>query len=441
MLLGACACLIALALFSCATAPKKAPEQPQQPAVTEPAPQPAPVVEQAPPAEEPAAVEPEPVAAPDDLKSQAETLRKRVYDLTLNDLLKDDTAKADTAFFLGKDTFGKDNEASTAAYTDAVDQYTAIIDKGLPILADQHRARAAATRDTTSKTDASELFPDGYPIAESSFQDAQARFDSSDFENSIPVFDTSNQLFLLLYKGTLAKKSQDLIAERGYDAFDPGNFQLASDKYQEALSLYNVDNGKALIAADEALLRYNMTIEKGRDLYLAGKKGKADDSRQLALSIKADVAVKDDFSVADTNYRAAIDQVSKGNIEAAADQFDTSTTMFTDAYARAKDKREKAVVAMQATQEQRVASESLAKEAELKMGIVPEAVPVPESEAAPVPEATPQDMENQGDTSAQPEATAQDSGDQADSGSQPDAVQTDDGQDSSAAAQSSDSAQ
>jgi hypothetical protein len=368
LFIGACACMLILTMYSCSTTPKKGLEQPQPPAVTGQAEGQAKAPAETGAAEKPAVAVAPAEPLPEALQQEAKALRSRIFSLTLNEVLKDDFSKADAFFLQGGTTYSKDNLASRTAYTEAVSEFNALIEKGLPILAENHKASADRMKEAAVKANADSLFPDGFGVAQGAYEGAQATMDSRDFEKSIAEFDSASQLYQLLYKGTRAKAMQGTIADRNYSVYEPGNFKLAEAAYASATEMFNVDNAKAISASDEALLRYTIVITKGRELFAGERKSLADDSMRQSKEMKANVAVKEDFEKANDVYKQAIEDQSKDDLESAADRFGEAAQLFNETYAEAKEKHDRAYEAMQAAQASKAESESMAQEADITIG-------------------------------------------------------------------------
>jgi len=318
-LAAACACFIAV---SCSSAPKAASE----PAV------PPPKAETAAPEAASA------VAAPDELRAKAVELRKKAFDLGLKDVLPDDYAAAEKSFAEGNAKYGQDNAASTAAFSDAVAKYQALVDKGLPLLAASERKRASRLRDEAGAKKAGELFPPLYEHAEGAWAEPQKAEASGDFEGAIAGYRASAKDYEVLYKLCDARAARDFISSRDLAKWAPSPWSLAEAKYQTAQDIMKDDAKAAAAAVDEALLRYGNARDTALEYYAGDRKKASDTERDRATGIKTEVAVKDEYAAASVVYAKAEKASSDKDYESSAALYDEAAKAYGTAYAHAKAK-------------------------------------------------------------------------------------------------------
>jgi len=326
------AILAAFALASCASAPKP---------VESPAPaQPAPAAVATPPAPAPAS------PAPDELRAKAAALRSRAFDLGMKDVLPEDYAAADIAYIKGMDNYGKDNTASGAAFADAAARFSAVIDKGLPLLAASLRQKAEAMKVAADGKGAAS-FTEQYGMAEARLAAARGKESSGAFEASTVDYRASLSLYEILYMLSEARDVRAGIVKRDYAKWDPSNWQLAEAKFESSKGLFKADAKASRDAADEARLRYR-TVARTAGEYWAGDRRTASNTAMAkARTIKAEVAVKDEFATAQALHAKAEELQAAKDFDAASDLFSQAADTFAAAYTHAKAKSDQALSDME----------------------------------------------------------------------------------------------
>jgi hypothetical protein len=327
---------IAVLVFamSCATAPKAV----QAPAPSPAAAAPAPAQAEAAPAEQ---AKPE-APAPDDLRSKAADLRKKAFDLGLNEILPDDYAAAEKAFADGNAGYGKDNEASAASYTDAASRFQDVIAKGMPILAENEKKRASDLRAIAVGKRSGELFPELFAYAEAEFakpSDAEA---AGDFEAAINGFRASSKNFEVLYKLCDANAARDSIVTHDLAKWDPSNWTLAETRFKASQDLFRQDSSAAATSVDEAIQRYGMASRTALEYYASDRKKNSMAEMDRAEGIKSEVAVKDEYAAALALYTQAETSQAAKDYNSSSSLYDRAATAFASAYKHAKVKMDTA---------------------------------------------------------------------------------------------------
>lgn len=318
-------------VISCASPPKPAPE-----------PVPAPAAPAAPAAQPAPAPEKPSVPAPDDQRSKASELRKKAFDLGIKDVLPADYAAADDSFSAGNAQYGKDNAAAAASFDDASAKFQAAIDKGLPLLAKAAHDRANGLRATAVGKKAGDLFPGLFAFAEADLAKHAGEEKAGDFETAIQGFKVSAREYEVLYKLCDANAARQTIVARDFAKWDPSNWSLAETAFKASQDLLKTDANGAATSVDEAILRYGIATQTAREYYAGDRRKSSEDAMARASSIKAQVAVKDEFAAAQALYdQAAAAQAAK-DYDGAAGLFDKAGAAFSSAYTHAKVKMDKA---------------------------------------------------------------------------------------------------
>jgi hypothetical protein len=347
---------ILMILASCASKPKA-------PAV-EPGPAPA--------AAAPAQAAAAPAVSQDDLDkllAQAKELKKKAFDLKLFEVLPDDYKAADALLAAGQKAYDdKAAEDAKKGLDSAISAYTDLISKGVVEVAQAKRKDAEDMKATAVKAGADSSQSERFGAGDESLTAAASLLDASKAEESIPGFETARLYYELSWKRSVASELRQSIEDKDFAKWDSSNFQLAETKFQAEEGFWASENGadraSGVDALDEAILRYNLVVQKGREMAVSTVKAKTDEEKQRSEDIKANVAVKDQYDAAMDLYNDGASKLAAKDYEAAADSYDRSGTAFADAYQAAADKRAEAEAAMKAADEATAQSQRKAEEAD-----------------------------------------------------------------------------
>jgi hypothetical protein len=353
--------IIAAALFaSCASKPKPIAPEPAPAPVAQPAPEPAPVVEAA------------PVISQDELDAllaEAKALKKKAFDFKLFEVLPDDYKASDALYQKGLASYNaKDAPAAKDGLNAAIASYKDLLDRGIQLVAAAKRKEAEDMKATAIKAGADYSQAERFGAGDEVFDSAAALVDEGKAEEAVPTYEKSRLYYELAFKRAVASQLKLTIDDKGYAKWDSGNFQLAETKFAAEEGFWasekEEDRTAGVDGLDEAILRYNLVVQKGREMAVAVVKEKTDASRQRAEAIKANVAVKDMFESAMGMYGEGGSQLAAKEYESAADAYGRSGSAFDDAYAAAAEKRAKATEAMKAAEEATAESQRKASEAD-----------------------------------------------------------------------------
>lgn len=365
------AAIVAMLATSCATKPKVPPQEPAQPE---------PTIQPAPKPETPSVSQEE----LDALLGKAQGLKKQAFDRGLADVLPDDYAAANAALAGGKEAYdAKDGPAAKDKLTAAVGLFTDLNEKGLVELASIRKKNADDMRKSAIAAGAETAAEDRLAPGDEALAAAAAASDAKDYEAAIAAYERARALYELAYKRSVAKGLRERIETSDYAAWDQGNYAKAEERYaaEEALFASLGDPAQAaspatdpkplsqgIDALDEAVLRYNLVIQKGREGGATARKDKADAVKLQSEEIKAQVAVKAEYDAALALYKEAQYAMAAGAYEDAAAKFDEAAAAFEKAYALASDKRAKAEAAMKTAEEAAAESLRKAQDADSVMG-------------------------------------------------------------------------
>lgn len=342
-----------LALASCATKPKT-----QEPAQAQTPEAPAQAA-QAAPAEQ--AVSQEDL---DKLLAQAKELKKKAFDLKLFEVLPDDYKAADALLAEGQKAYD-DKKAAEAkkGLEGAVAAYKDLISRGVVEIAQAKRKEAEDMKAAAAKAGAEGSQAERFGAGDEAFKSADALFSASKAEESIPGFESSRQCYELAYKRSEAAELRQVIEDKGYAQWDTGNFQLADAKYKAEEGLWasgkEADRQAGVDALDEAILRFNLVVQKGKETAVLQVRQKTDEAKARSDSIKAEVSAQAEYEAAMGLYQNGEEQLKGKFYDDASSAFERSGTSFDEAYKTAAEKRAKAQAAMKSASE--AAAESLRK--------------------------------------------------------------------------------
>ncbi len=305
----------------------------------------------------------------DTLLAEAKELKKKAFDLKLFEVLPDDYKAADALFAAGSKSYDdKDGPAAEESLGAAIAAYKDLISRGVVDIAAAKKKDAEDMKSTAIKGGADSSQAERFGAGDEAFKAAIALMDDSKAEASIQVFESARLYYELAWKRALASDLKQGIEDKDFAKWDSGNFQLADNKFQSEDGLWasgnEADRAAGLDALDEAVLRFNLVVQKGREMGVTTVKGKTDESKQRSEDIKANVAAKDSYDSAQELYNEGSSQLAAKEYEAAAEAFDRAGAGFDDAYQTAAEKRAKAEEAMKAADEATAESQRKAEEAD-----------------------------------------------------------------------------
>jgi hypothetical protein len=147
--------------------------------------------------------------------------------------------------------------------------------------------------------------------------------------------------------------------------------EYAPDEYAAAVkdlaageAAYGKDNAAAKASLDKAISGFTAVINKGGGALVDRIQAESTAAKKAADDVKAPVAVKDDYAQALVVYNRAIAERAAGDLEKAGSDFAQARDMFDAAYQEARSLREKALQAIQATDQALATSEQIAESAE-----------------------------------------------------------------------------
>ena len=257
-------------------------------------------------------------------------------------------------------------DKATAAYNAAADAFDSVFKLAIPLYAQAREDEIMALRNPLVAAGARDYFPEPFSRADSTALTALDQYEAEDYYAAKDTAAQALSMYKILtsaYKAWLVRRE---IEEREFESYDPDNFDRAREILSNAMDAYGAENyASAQENADEALNRYNLVLSTGWAAYAELRASMAEAERQAALDVKANIAVKDLFSEADTTYKTGIDSFDSKKYENAAKQFIDSEALFVVANTSASEKRQTAAETIREANRRIEESDETARQAEV----------------------------------------------------------------------------
>ncbi|MBN1242681.1 MAG: hypothetical protein JXA15_08245 [Spirochaetales bacterium] len=317
----------------------------------------------------PATPEPEPEPAIDiaSLRAETEALKQEAFELGLGDT--DEYRAANELYVAGVSAQDSaDIPAAAAKYEAARDAFRAAIDSGLALKEKSAKAKALAARDAAESAGGDLVAPDRMAAGAAAFAAAETLSAAGKADEAAASYEAARLAWYNAETKAKALAVKDRIDEYDWSSYDAGNYGLAGEKLAAGDALFPGDPDGSVDAVEEALLRYNLVLDKGFEYQAGERRAVSEKERLAAMDVKADVAVKAGFDDAQSVYDRAVAAFSEGEYEEAARLFEESERQFKAAWEEALAKREAALAAMADMQAAREASAEYAAEADAAAG-------------------------------------------------------------------------
>jgi tetratricopeptide (TPR) repeat protein len=210
--------------------------------------------------------------------------------------------------------------------------------------------RAAAVGAGAEQKAADRLF-----AGDETYVEAESLAAETKTEDAVFRYERARLYYELAYKRSIAFSLMGTIREKDYARWDSGNFQLGEKKFNLEETLWSSDDeskrSDGLDALDEAVLRFNLVIQKGRESVALAAKTNAEVSKTRAEEIKADAAAREEYAEAAELLREAESLFQYKEYEEALAVYERAMSAFDRAYEIAAEKRSRAAQALRAAQE------------------------------------------------------------------------------------------
>jgi hypothetical protein len=358
---------VSLLVFSCGGAPPPVEETPQE--------------QQQPPVVVDPDREPPDQAALDNLQkalSRVETSRKQALDIDSSGYFPPEWDAAEGQFAAAREnakeaTLG-DVKNTITLYDAAAESYDTVARKCLPLYYQDLSEEILQARDEAIDAGIRDISPARLEAADKLIDQALEFYEAGETANAGAenYYAAAEAAFGALARyhtlstGAHAYRLREEIEERGFTQYDTGNYELADESMVSGIAAYDSGDVKAANDnAEEAFLRYTLVMNQGWLSFAGDLRASAEAARRKALSAKANVAVKQEFSNADGVYTRGNVAYNTQDYAGSSEYFSQVIPLFLSAAENAEAKRAVAEEAI-STAETRVSkSEKTAQEAEI----------------------------------------------------------------------------
>lgn len=243
--------------------------------------------------------------------------------------------------------------------------YEDIYNKSLPQFAKEELPnRLAAARESAVAAGADELVPDRFDQADTVADSAKKKLAANDYSGGVKDGREAVDRYNTLEKIAKAHNKQVEADNNNFFAIDPDNYMLAAEAGNNSVDFYdNNDFPASKEAADEAFTRFSQVINNGWVSRIEEKQTAANEAKTASDSVKASVAVKQDYDAALEVYTNAQIAQQSGDYAIAAELFEQSSGLFARAYDNAVVKRDRADEALRDARQKQALSEEKAQTA------------------------------------------------------------------------------
>lgn len=321
------------------------------------------------------------------LVEQMETLRNSCVTYKLGTYYPDDWGKAEELRTAGLDAVARVAKTSsdgqityitTEDYSLAVDScteasalYEKILEGGIVLLSRDMAAEMKREREAAIAAGARKFYPEQFNQAEEAEKNALGLYEDDDIEGSY----NAAQLALLRYKALQrameALSLKKTIDENDFVQYDPSAYELAGERFNDAVAAYGSEDAAALEAVESSVVLYRKVVNAGYKVLSVEMREKVLNIRELCDSIKASRSMSAAYSDANGTLIRADAFGKAGEWESAYNAYEDAAVLFTDVLQQATLKKNAADTAIEAAKTRQEYSTELAKKAD-------EIAPLPE---------------------------------------------------------------
>ena len=241
------------------------------------------------------------------------------------------------------------------------DIYNSSFDAGIK----EQQETLAKARGKAVDAGADKIVPDRLAVADTYRDKSKQVYEKGDIYGSVSAGKDAWDRYRILETLALAHGMQQEADGNDFFSLDPDTYKLAADAGNNSVDLYDGGNlVKSQSEANAAMEGFKQVLKNGWSGTVDKKASLARDQRSAAQEVKADVAVRSDFSAADNVYNQAHVALRAENYAEANKLFDESGRLFGIAHDKALEKRRIAEEALRRSQQKLAESEELAQNAE-----------------------------------------------------------------------------
>jgi len=258
----------------------------------------------------------------------------------------------------------KPGDEAVSAYNKAADSFEKLSELTVLLYAQAREDEIMALRGYLIDLGARETFYEYLLEADKAALLAFSKFEDKDYYpardsaafalNKFNVLDTAFNAWLLRVE----------LKERGFQGYEPENFETGDETLVDAMDAYMKDDLRtAQEKAEKALSLYNLVLSNAWVNYAELRSSLAEGERLAALDMKTNIAAREFFGMADSDNKTALDLMEAKQYEDAAKMFIDAEAMFVIASMATLEKRRTAAAAIKNANEKIQESEKLARAA------------------------------------------------------------------------------
>ena len=211
--------------------------------------------------------------------------------------------------------------------------------------------------------------PDRFNNVDNTASSARDKFGKEDYNGALADASDALERYRILKTIAGAHNLKQEADKRNFFQYDEENYNLGLDAGNSAVDYFDQGSlARAAESAGESVLRFTDVLLNGWKAYAEEKGNEAEEWRQAALDVRANVAVRDMYQEADKVYERAFVDMRSDEHRTAADLFDQSKGLFRRSRDAAVDKRTKAEEALRQAEQKVSQSGENAKNALERMG-------------------------------------------------------------------------
>ncbi|MDR1072976.1 MAG: hypothetical protein LBL45_04790 [Treponema sp.] len=299
-----------------------------------------------------------------DAQGKVETARKQSMDFGGITYAADEWNAAETLYTAAKDlplVTMQDYQTAIPQFDGIFNSYTDVFNKAAPQYIEVRKSLIASKRQEAVDAGVETYFAQYLATVDEQDRNSLALYANGDYYGYQAASFEVEKRYGLLQTEAVALSLKDEIIANKFDRFDPDALDAADESLTAAETAYAAnDLDAARSAADDALAKYQQVLANGWKSYAGEQQPRAEAARTDALAIHADIALKDDFDVADAVYNQGAADYDAESYPAAADSFVKVQPMFAALAKTASDQQKNAATTLQAAQRVVAASQKKA---------------------------------------------------------------------------------
>jgi hypothetical protein len=301
---------------------------------------------------------------PDSARAKAQEARKRASDFEADAYFPSEWEAAEGQYV--KAQLMSDLNNSSKTYNEAADSFNRVFELAIPLYAQAREDEIMAIRDRLIELGARNLFREYMLLAEKTALQALDRYEAKDYYPARYAAFYALQKFAFLEKAFDAWLVRQELLEGGFEYYDRGDFDIGNDIIIEAMEAYtDEDLETAQYKAEEALSSFNRALSNAWANYAIQRFSLAEGERLAALDVKADIAAREFFRIADSDNKKAFDLLKSEKYEDAAKLFINAEAMFVIASITTLEKRRSAAAAIKNANDKIRESDRIARNARI----------------------------------------------------------------------------